>query len=165
MGIRTTFQTLKRSLSPPVPVFEHSVPLNVNDTFSGHLHIKLQPDGPRTIRHLKFGIFDPEPIRSQFWRRLKLRDNGVELEIDEPHLSWFTSIGTLDFRYQKQLLASVLAQRAEIEQIPKYVDFQNAINLLEKRVAAQKLLERQQRLQRSCAKARKLWLFQAARTS
>jgi hypothetical protein len=149
MSIRTTFQTRKRSLSPSVPVFEQSVPLNVNDTFSGHLYIKLQPDGPRTIRHLKFGIFDPEAIRSQFWRRLKLRDNGVELEIDEPHLSWFTSIGSLDFHYQKELLASVLAQRAEIAQMPKYVDFQNAINLLENQVAAQKLLERQQRLQRS----------------
>jgi hypothetical protein len=148
MGIRTTFGALERSL-PSRPIFEHSVPLNINDVFRGHLHIKLQSEGPRTIRHLKFGVLDPETIHPQFWRKMKLGDNAVELEIDEPHLSWFCSIGSLDFHYLRDLLVSVLAQRAEIEQMPKYIDFQNAISLLQKQLTAQKLLARQQRVQRA----------------
>jgi hypothetical protein len=148
MGVHNSFGTKKRSASSSC-LFEHTSPLTIDGVFTGQLHFRLQPDGPRSIRHMKFGMFNPEAIDRQFWRKLKLGDKGIELEVDEPHLSWFTSIGSLDLRYLRQLLASAIACRADLEQNSKYAEFQESLAFFKKQVAAQKLLDRQQRLQRS----------------
>jgi len=147
--LRTTFGTLAQAATPSVPIFEHTTPLNVNEQFVGHLHLKFQPEGPRTIRHLKFGALNPETILPQFWKKMHVGDSGAELEVEEQHLSWFSSIGSLDLNYLRHLLASILAKKADIEKEAEYIDFQSAIIRYDAQLAAKKLLLRQQRLQRS----------------
>ena len=151
MGNPYAVETLKELPECPGPVFRKHFLIELLGRTLGDLGITCRASKPRNyIRHWKYGRFSLDLVDSEFWKKLNLNKyGGLNLEIIEPSLHWYTSFGPNDFRKLKEIINGIINLREKIEKSDEYLGFIESSEEFKKQHSATALSDRQDKLVKS----------------
>lgn len=162
-GSRSSYKCLDLALAQPTrgPGLRVERAIQDGADFLCSAVFEFSLSGRNSIRHWRYGEFDPNRFVPDFWKQFNCgRTSNVLLEIDDPGLSWWTTLGPQDATRIRRLLHGLLRMGEKLASDEKFLRYADDVARYEKEIAASQLTLRQQALgQRAKVRYRGTVLF------